>query len=131
MWKDILYKNTFSLKQGENLIVNKNVGILANDELITKVTDANATIVDKIILVNDDDAINMSRILARKFGLGVGISSGANLIAAVLTADNNDNVVTIFPDDLKKYLSTDLNKDIDLNKKLISNQIKILSIEAI
>ena len=45
--------DSYDVKQGENLIVNKNVGILANDELITKVTDANATIVDKIILVND------------------------------------------------------------------------------
>ena len=99
------------------------------DDFIPRIVDK--TLIDKVIAIDDLDAINMSRILARKFGLGVGISSGANLIAAVLTADNNDNVVTIFPDDLKKYLSTDLNKDIDLNKKLISNQIKILSIKAI
>ena len=42
----------------------------------------------------------MSRILARKFGLGVGISSGANLIASALS--KKENVVTIFADDLKK-----------------------------
>ena len=35
----------------------------------------------------------------------------------------------IIPDDLKKYLSTDLTKEINKNPKLISNQIKILSIE--
>ena len=32
-------------------------------------------------------------------------------------------------DDLKKYLSTDLNKNINFDKKLISNQVKIISIE--
>ena len=54
----------------------------------------------------------MARILARKYGLGVGISSGANLIASVLTG--KDNVVTVFADDFKKYLSTDLTKDIEV-----------------
>ena len=73
----------------------------------------------------------MSRILAKKYGLGVGISSGANLIAAIITAKNKDNVVTIFADDLKKYLTTDLIKKIKKNKKLISNKIEIISIEAL
>ena len=40
--------------------------------------------IDEIILVNDEDAINMSRRLAKELGLGVGISSGANLIASIL-----------------------------------------------
>ena len=71
----------------------------------------------------------MSRILSRKFGLGVGISSGANLLAAVMSGNNNDNIVTIFADDQKKYLSTDLRKKINKNKNLISNNIEILSIE--
>ena len=61
------------------------------------------------------------------YGLGVGISSGANLIAAVLS--DGDDVVTVFADDFKKYLSTDLIKDINEDKKLISNKIEILSIE--
>ena len=99
------------------------------DDFIPKIVDK--SLIDKIIVIDDMDAINMSRILAKNFGLGVGISSGANLIASILTAEHNDNVVTIFPDDLKKYLSTDLNKELDLNKNLISNHIKILSVEAI
>ena len=82
-------------------------------------------------LLKDEDAINTSKILAKKFGLGVGISSGANLLASIITANNNDNVVTIFPDDSKKYLSTDLTKKINTDKSLISNQIEILSIENI
>ena len=99
------------------------------DDFIPKIVDKN--LIDKIVIIDDMDAINMSRILAKNFGLGVGISSGANLIASVLTAEHNDNVVTIFPDDLKKYLSTDLKKELDLNNNLFSNHIKILSIEAI
>lgn len=99
------------------------------DDFIPNIVNLN--IIDNIIKINDLDAINMSRILSKNYGLGVGISSGANLIAAVINGKNNDNVVTIFSDDSKKYLSTDLSKKIDKNKTLISNQIQILSIESI
>lgn len=84
--------------------------------------------IDKIILINDNDAINMSRKLARELGLGVGISSGANLIGSVLLADEiKGNVVTVFADDSKKYLSTDLFKEMDLNSNFISNQIELIN----
>ena len=95
------------------------------DDFIPSIVDRN--IIDEVITVDDEDAINMARILARKYGLGVGISSGANLIAAVLVG--KDNVVTVFADDFKKYLSTDLIKDINLDDKLVSNNIEIISIE--
>lgn len=95
------------------------------DDFIPNIVDRD--IIDYVVTIDDRDAINMARILARKFGLGVGISSGANLIASVLTGE--DNVVTIFADDFKKYLSTDLVKDIELDDGLISNKIEILSIE--
>lgn len=99
------------------------------DDFIPSLVDKN--LIDEIVTINDEDAINMARILAMDFGLGVGISSGANLLASILTANNNDNVVTIFADDLKKYLTTDLTKSINKDKNLISNQIKIIDIEAI
>ena len=71
----------------------------------------------------------MSRKLARQLGIGVGISSGANLIGSILLSDEiEDNVVTVFADDNKKYLSTDLFKDIDNNKEFISNKVELLSI---
>lgn len=95
------------------------------DDFIPNIVDRD--IIDDVVTIDDRDAINMARILARKFGLGVGISSGANLIASVLTGE--DNVATIFADDFKKYLSTDLVKDIELDDGLISNKIEILSIE--
>ena len=85
-------------------------------------------LIDDIILVNDDDAINMSRKLAVELGLGVGISSGANIIATILCQNKiNKQVVTVFPDDNKKYLSTDLSKEIQLDKSFISNKVKLLN----
>ena len=69
----------------------------------------------------------MSRRLSAELGLGVGISSGANIIASILWQNKtNKPVVTVFPDDNKKYLSTDLMKDIEPNKEFISNKIKLL-----
>ena len=91
--------------------------------LVDKITIA------EVISIDDEDAINMSRILSQKFGLGVGISSGANFLAGVLS--KIDNLVTVFADDSKKYLSTDLIKPINNDKNLISNNIKIISIEFI
>lgn len=99
------------------------------DDFIPSIVDKE--LIDDIITVDDEDAINMSRILARNFGLGVGISSGANLIGAVVSAKNSDNVVTIFADDFKKYLSTDLTKNINFDPNLISNNIEILSITTV
>lgn len=99
------------------------------DDFIPSIVDKN--LIDEIITIDDEDAINMSKILAKNFGLGVGISSGANLLASILTAKDNDNVVTIFADDFKKYLTTDLIKEINNNNNLISNQIEILSIKAL
>ncbi len=83
--------------------------------------------IDDVILVNDNDAINMSRILSRDLGLGVGISSGANFIGSVIAGEKtNKPVVTVFADDNKKYLSTDLVKDVECNKDFISNKIKLI-----
>lgn len=88
--------------------------------------------IDSIELVNDNDAINMSRRLAKELGLGVGISSGANIIASVLWQQkNNKPVATVFADDNKKYLSTELMEGIQENKNFISNKIKLLNYEQI
>lgn len=99
------------------------------DDFIPSIVDKN--LIDKIMQIDDEDAINASRILAKNFGLGVGISSGANLLAALITAKDNDNVATVFADDFKKYLTTDLTKELNNDKTLISNNMEIISIKSI
>ncbi len=98
------------------------------DDFIPNIVDKN--LIDEIVLVNDMDSINMSKKIASNLGIGVGISSGANFIASVLSNDNGDNkIVTVFSDDNKKYLSTDLSGNIDNNKGFISNKIELLGYE--
>ena len=100
------------------------------DDFIPKIV--NKEKIDKVILINDEDAINMSRKIALDLGIGVGISSGANMLAAVIAKEENEgNIVTVFPDDNKKYLSTDLSKPIDNNEEYISNKIELLGYEFI
>lgn len=95
------------------------------DDFIPSLVDRK--LIDDIISISDEDAINMSRLLAKKFGLGVGISSGANFLGCVLS--KYDNTVTVFTDDMKKYLSTDLTNDLDLKEYLISNKITLINME--
>ena len=40
----------------------------------------------------EDDAINMARLLNKKLGLGVGISSGANFLGAILLGEYTSNL---------------------------------------
>ena len=85
-----------------------------------------------IILINDDTAINMARKLSKELGLGVGISSGANFIGAVLLQEKLEkNVVTIFADDNKKYLSTELKNEKIENADFLSDKIKLLDYEEV
>ena len=114
------------LSQNKILGNHKIEGI--GDDFIPKIVEKDK--IDKIILINDDDAINMARKIAINLGLGVGISSGANMIASVLAKEENDgNIVTVFPDDNKKYLSTDLSKQIENKEEYISNKIELLDYE--
>lgn len=66
--------------------------------------------INKVIKVKSDDAMQMTRHLARENGLFVGISSGANVLASLRIAKKmgNKNVVTVLPDSGNRYLSMGL-----------------------
>ena len=83
-------------------------GIGAN--FIPKLYDA--SVVDEVISVSDDEAIRAGRELAATEGLLAGISSGAAVYAARLLAGRpefkNKKIVALLPDTGERYLSTEL-----------------------
>ncbi|MDX9742857.1 MAG: cysteine synthase A [Arcobacteraceae bacterium] len=70
----------------------------------------NTTIYNEIIMIENDEAINMAREIAKNEGILVGISSGANVAAAIKLASKPENngkkIVTILCDSGERYLST-------------------------
>ena len=123
------------LSKGKILGQHKIEGI--GDDFVPDIFKRNTEIIEKdILLINDEDAMNMTRKLAKELGLGVGISSGANFIGAVLSQERLEeneegNIVTVFADDNKKYLSTDLGKGIIKDESFISNQVELLDYEIV
>lgn len=89
---------------------------------------------DSVVSVHDGDAIIMAQKLASELGLGVGISSGANLIGALAVQDEigpDATVVTIFCDDNKKYLSTALAGTEPVKPGYISPDVELIGFESI
>lgn len=103
-----------------------------SDEFIPAIVKLND--MDPVIKVSDGDSILMAQKLARTLGLAVGISSGANLIGAIQLQNQSPkplNVVTVFSDSNKKYLSTDLMKEEPLKQGYLSPDIELLDYDAI
>lgn len=97
-------KNSPTLSTGYKVGQHKIYGI--SDEFIPDLVDLSA--LDDVVSVDDNDAILMARMLSETLGLGVGVSSGANFLGAILAMEKGcETVVTVFADDNKKYLSTD------------------------
>lgn len=69
-----------------------------------------ASVVDEVLMIDNDDAIRTGRELAQQEGLLVGISSGAAAYGASLVAKRPENkgktIVTLLPDTGERYLST-------------------------
>lgn len=102
-----------------------------SDEFIPPVIKLNE--LDDIICVDDGDSILMAQKLAQ-MGIGVGISSGANLIGALKVQEllgENAAVATVFADDNKKYLSTGLMKEEPVKTGFISTEVSLTSISAV
>jgi cysteine synthase A len=83
---------------------------------------------DDIVAVHDGDAILMAQKLACELGLGVGISSGANFVGAMMIQERlggDAAVVTVFPDSNKKYLSTDLLREEPVREDYLSPETEL------
>jgi cysteine synthase A len=65
-------------------------------------------LVDMVMTVSDEEAIETTRRLSREEGLLVGTSSGANVFAALHMDNGHNKVVTLLPDRAERYFSTAL-----------------------
>jgi cysteine synthase A len=89
---------------------------------------------DEVVAVDDGDSIIMAQKLAGELGIAVGISSGANFLGALMKFEelgNDSIVVTVFPDDNKKYLSTGLMKTEPVKEDFLSTHIRLKSFRAL
>ena len=71
--------------------------------------------------------------ISEKFGIGVGVSSGANFLGCVLAQEklgSDSTVVTVFADDNKKYLSTDYAKPTTYLNGYVSKDVELISVKA-
>jgi len=91
---------------GKKASLHKIQGIGAG--FIPKNLDIN--IIDEIVLVKDKDALNMAKKLAKKEGLLVGISSGANIYGAnkISKKYKNKKIITFLCDTAERYLTSEL-----------------------
>ena len=96
-----------AILSGGSIATHLQMGI--GDGLIPK--NLTCDIYDEICIINDDEAITTSRLLASKEGILCGISSGTNVAAAIKLAKRlgkGKTVVTILPDTAERYFSTPL-----------------------
>ncbi len=120
--------NSPTLSTGHKIGKHRIQGI--SDEFIPSIVKLEE--LDAIVAIDDGDAIIMSQKLAA-LGIGVGISSGANFLGALKIQNElkkNNVVVTVFPDDNKKYLSTDLLKQEPKKKDFLSPDVELLNVRS-
>ena len=121
--------NSPTLSAGHKVGKHRIQGI--SDEFIPDILDLEG--LDKVIGVDDGDAIIMAQKLSSYLGLGVGISSGANFLGALQVQDDLGKdlvVVTVFPDDNKKYLTTDLLNEEPVKDGFIAPDVELLQYRA-
>jgi cysteine synthase len=121
--------NSPTLTTGKKVGHHRIQGI--SDEFIPDIV--NLKKLDSIISVPDGDAILMAQKLSRELGLAVGISSGANFLAAVIAQNQISPQaisVTVFPDDNKKYLSTDLLREESIKPGYLAPKVELLGFMA-
>lgn len=103
-----------------------------SDEFIPAICELDR--LDEVIAVSDGDSILMAQKLAAQLGLAVGISSGANFLGAVIALEKlgaDAIVATVFSDDNKKYLSTDLVREERVKPEYFSPDIELFGYQTI
>ena len=103
-----------------------------SDEFIPAICDL--TKLDEVISVSDGDSILMAQKLAAELGLAVGISSGANFLGALVALERLGKhaiVATVFADDNRKYLSTDLVKPQPVKDGYYSPDVELFGYQTI
>jgi cysteine synthase A len=106
-----------------------------SDEFVPDIVELAS--MDKVIAISDGDSILMAQKLAATLGLGLGISSGCNFLAAVTAAREHSNgpgrpvVATVFPDDNKKYLSTSLMAEEPVRECYLAPEIELLDLRVL
>lgn len=119
-----------TLRTGRKLGQHRIQGI--SDEFVPPVVQLQE--LDAIVDISDGDAILMAQRLAADLGLGLGISSGANFLAALRAQDDlgaDAVVVTVFPDSNKKYLSTDLLRSEPVRPEYLTPHVELLGFESV
>lgn len=103
-----------------------------SDEFIPSIVNLDE--LDDIVSVDDGDSIIMAQKLSSILGLGVGISSGANFLGALKIQEelgSNSVVVTVFADDNKKYLSTDLMNKEPIKEEFMAPNVNLKSFRSL
>jgi cysteine synthase A len=122
--------NSPTLRTGHKVGRHRIQGI--SDEFVPSIVRVQE--LGRILDIWDGDAILMSQRLASQLGIAVGISSGANLLGALQIAHEQGPdacVATVFCDDNKKYLSTDLCSDEECKEHYCCNDVELLGFQVV
>jgi cysteine synthase len=122
--------NSPTLRTGHKVGRHRIQGI--SDEFVPSIVKLGE--LGRILDVWDGDALVMAQRLASELGIAVGISSGANLLGALEIAHEQGDgacVATVFCDDNKKYLSTDLCSDEECKEHYQVNHVELLDFRVI
>ncbi len=122
--------NSPTMSTGHKVGAHRIQGI--SDEFIPQIIKLKE--LNEVVSVDDGDSIIMAQKLASELGIAVGISSGANFLGALIKLEElgfDANVITIFSDDNKKYLSTGLMKTEPVKKDFLSTHVRLKSFKAL
>jgi cysteine synthase len=122
--------NSPTLRTGHKVGRHRIQGI--SDEFVPSIVNLGE--LGGILDVWDGDAIVMAQRIANELGIAVGISSGANLLGALEIAHAQGDgscVATVFCDDNKKYLSTDLCSDEECKDHYCCVDVELLGFQVI